>query len=1065
MTSRTNAMVSRSCSISFSTRSKLNSKSIPIPESNASNGNSRATATATATATHYHSKTFLLKKLFMITFFYMVLVIHHNNSNSYSGGPYAFFVTSFTFQSSISTSTSTRSSIHTSINQRIITSRMNNNKNCSNQRRRRSNADYSMIHPLYSTSATSTSTSSPINIQKQQRENELELHSYLKRGKTQEAIQLYHSICDAYYNHSSDNDNDDDDLLLVSPTVRLMNYAIDACARAKPYPYTNEAMSIYTKATSSLKDKNHNKSSNDQSFTSSNNQKKKKKQLIPNVYTFGSLIRSYARMGDVHKCIQLVDEMKSIYDIQPNSVIYSTIISACEHVHVQKNNSSNRSGSNKRKEGYDINNNIGTTTVIGRKNKKDNVDVRLALQLFQQATNSNIINHSNDSIKKTNSSSGRSGSDSSRRMDNINIVVYNTVLSVFAKAGEWKLACQLLDEMEQSNGITTLQQQQQQQTQQSSSSSPITKRKRIVSSKAVIPPPDHITYGTVMAACERAKKWHLVLDIANRIQKQQQQSSSSNSTSSHKSNNNDNQLDVMSLSSALKACQQLGLADEALLYLNQMKKLTTYKQDGNNNRSYNNNETTRSNRKHQRNSYQGPDDVAYRLAISACARAGYMNSNSNTYNDDDDDDHDDDDDYKSSSISMNAREKETNGNTSPRWIDGIRLLREMEEFTGSAPDVIAYTAAIGGCAVAGEYLRAIQLLKEMKKKGVEPNTITFTAVISACASACAKKSNESDVNDKKNNGSGSFNDEEKEEVDRKDDTFIKAAAMKAALSILSHMTRKDAPLEIQPNIVTYNAAIRACAEGLNVSKAFALLDELKSRKLQPTIVTYGTLMTACERVGDVNGATKLFRLMREERRGEVVNDDSSSLKPNEIIYGAAISCFRKASQSERTLRLLQKMMSEKLTPNTATFNTVLMSQMETKNTKGVLTVYNMMMSSSSPLSTLSSSFPNSKVGRPNRQSYNMLIRYMALNSEPANAEYFLKQMSENGMKPDVDLFTLTVTAYEKNVEPRKALNLMESMREEGYDFYDIKVLDAAFKQGVKLINNVVGNKGSSGEGD
>ena len=32
------------------------------------------------------------------------------------------------------------------------------------------------------------------------------------------------------------------------------------------------------------------------------------------------------------------------------------------------------------------------------------------------------------------------------------------------------------------------------------------------------------------------------------------------------------------------------------------------------------------------------------------------------------------------------------------------------------------------------------------------------------------------------------------------------------------------------------------------------------------------------------------------------------------------------------------------------------------------------------------------------------------------------------------------------------------MREEGYDFYDIKVLDVAFKQGdVKLINYVVRN--------
>ncbi len=866
---------------------------------------------------------------------------------------------------------------------------------------------------------TNTSTSSMINIQKQQYKNELTLQSFMRKGKTQDALSFYYSIYDDYYqnNNNSDynNNHDDDDKIenrsnakgMVSPTVRLMNYAIDACARAKPYPYTNEAMSIFTKATTTANNK-------DVSSSPSSSSRIKKKQLIPNVYTFGSLIRSYARIGDVHKCINIVNEMKETYGIQPNSVIYSTIISACEHVHHKSqmvDDTINNGGSNMRKK---------------KKSpvRNENVDVKLALQLFQEATN-NVPEQSSTTTTTTTSDTNNKKkpkrNDSSKDM---NIVVYNTVLSVFAKGGEWKLACQLLDEMEEANNKnsvdndihvnTTSKVEEVSSRTNNNNNNNIKKRKRIVSSKANIPPPDNITYGTVMAACERSKQWHVVLQIANRLKH------------SHHSTNSNKKLDVMSLSSALKACQQLGLADEALQYLNQMKELKNY--DEMNNSNVNNvkhkENRTRSNRKHERKSYQGPDDVAYRLAISACARAGYMsNMKNNEYEFSSGD-------SSSGSSSIDIDASNANGNESPRWIDGVRLLREMEEVTGSAPDVIAYTAAIGGCAVAGEYIRAIQLLKEMKKKGVQPNTITFTAVISACASACAKKSSNSEIDGSAiSMNSGiltSFDDESNQEGD---DTFIKAAAMKAALSILQHMTRKNAPKEIQPNIVTYNAAIRACAEGLDISKAFALLDELKSRNLQPTIVTYGTLMTACERVGDVNGATKIFRLMREEEE---------DMKPNEIIYGAAISCFRKASQSERTLRLLQKMLNENLTPNTATFNTVLMSQMEAKNTKSVLTVYNMM----SP----SSFSRNTKIGRPNRQTYNMLIRYMAMNLEPANAEYFLKQMSENGMKPDVDLFTLTVTAYEKNIEPRKALSLMESMREEGYDFYDIKALDFAFKQ-------------------
>jgi pentatricopeptide repeat protein len=63
---------------------------------------------------------------------------------------------------------------------------------------------------------------------------------------------------------------------------------------------------------------------------------------------------------------------------------------------------------------------------------------------------------------------------------------------------------------------------------------------------------------------------------------------------------------------------------------------------------------------------------------------------------------------------------------------------------------------------------------------------------------------------------------------------------------------------VKPNVVMYNAAIYACAEGLNLDGAFDLLRQLKEDGLEPTIVTYGSLMTACERVGDVEAASKVF---------------------------------------------------------------------------------------------------------------------------------------------------------------------------------------------------------------
>ena len=63
-------------------------------------------------------------------------------------------------------------------------------------------------------------------------------------------------------------------------------------------------------------------------------------------------------------------------------------------------------------------------------------------------------------------------------------------------------------------------------------------------------------------------------------------------------------------------------------------------------------------------------------------------------------------------------------------------------------------------------------------------------------------------------------------------------------------------------------------------------------------------------------------------------------------------------------------------------------------------------------------------------------------------------MVVKGMKPEVELYTLTVRAYEKLKKPGLALSLMEKMRKNGYDFYDIPMVNKLFKHAVELANNL-----------
>ena len=204
--------------------------------------------------------------------------------------------------------------------------------------------------------------------------------------------------------------------------------------------------------------------------------------------------------------------------------------------------------------------------------------------------------------------------EASRQNVVMNVVGYNNAaVDACARAGAWEPAIQLLQEMESNN-----------------------------EQHKNMPKPDAVTYGTILSACERGEQWSLVLQYAHRLQERNLA------------------LDGLSLTSVLHACQQLGMAQEAIRYLELMKQTASIQQSER--------KTAGWQRTGVRQPLKGPDGVAYRLAISACARGGL-------------------------------------------WEDGIRLLEELRPQVDSGGgddgvDVVAYTAAITGCEYAREWKRA-----------------------------------------------------------------------------------------------------------------------------------------------------------------------------------------------------------------------------------------------------------------------------------------------------------------------------------------------------------------------
>ena len=115
----------------------------------------------------------------------------------------------------------------------------------------------------------------------------------------------------------------------------------------------------------------------------------------------------------------------------------------------------------------------------------------------------------------------------------------------------------------------------------------------------------------------------------------------------------------------------------------------------------------------------------------------------------------------------------------------------------------------------------------MKHSGITPDTITYSAAISACEKAGGNNS------------------------------------MTNALTLLKEMKES----KITPNTITYNAATSACEKAGGVdTNALTLLKEMKGLGIKPDTITYSAAISACEKAGGNDGMTNAHTLLQRNER-------------------------------------------------------------------------------------------------------------------------------------------------------------------------------------------------------
>jgi len=209
-----------------------------------------------------------------------------------------------------------------------------------------------------------------------------------------------------------------------------------------------------------------------------------------------------------------------------------------------------------------------------------------------------------------------------------------------------------------------------------------------------------------------------------------------------------------------------------------------------------------------------------------------------------------------------------------RWRDASRVLLTMEEACSENPSLNVYQTVLASLARARQPREMDALLTSMRRRGVRPAVSTYNSLLKICAS---------------------------DRVPR----------WREALSLLSQCQREPG---VDPDIITYTTAMRACARGGRAGKAMELFGAARDMGLKLDVYIYTTAMDACAKGGGTRWK-KALSLMDEMR--------DEGIEPNEVTYGVAVMACGNGGKWERALELLDRMRERGLSINAITYNSAI----------------------------------------------------------------------------------------------------------------------------------------------
>ncbi|CAN0132135.1 unnamed protein product [Ectocarpus sp. 4 AP-2014] len=240
---------------------------------------------------------------------------------------------------------------------------------------------------------------------------------------------------------------------------------------------------------------------------------------------------------------------------------------------------------------------------------------------------------------------------------------------------------------------------------------------------------------------------------------------------------------------------------------------------------------------------------------------------------------------------------------SGKWRESMEVFRELQGLAGqassnereggcviAAPDVVTYTTLVAALGENGRTSEARQVWREMEGAGVEPNAITYHAMIAAHGNAAAAKAASS------------------------------SAAASAAAASGAAAAGASAPASAPGRQRPPAAAAAPSPRTADWAEALALFDQMPRKGIRHTPTSYSTAITVAGQCRLWEEAVALLDRIRRDRRDDddergaqgaaaaaAEGPSGRRVAANNYVYAATITACGNSGQWEQALRLLREM--------------------------------------------------------------------------------------------------------------------------------------------------------------